>query len=315
MYHAYSKLLPTTLKSAEKLWKAFYGQVTKHAMEYDPMEEVAATMAGVRVVNMNGYDGMKFAVNKRAGEMGQASKTFGSNAVNAQRLKEDAALIAQGLQPEHVPELFDRWQQNRYRIWSETYRDIQNMRKLKYTEKEIKETITGRQPFGKKDIRFLMKGYYNPAKVPNLSYNDITRFSNAVQTMNRKDETDFKMRDFFDRTQLRNLEKKWKYIPLGERDIDFDIPTKQKLKPYLEDTKELIDLKKKQRDDQSFLPSTPLEAPKLDTQISTASRVSPTISGTVDQNTGLTGTETALLSPLEQEIAKRRNQGGIGSLA
>ena len=105
-------------------------------MEYDPMEEVAATMAGVRVVNMNGYDGMKFAVNKRAGEMGQASKTFGSNAVNAQRLKEDAALIAQGLQPEHVPELFDRWQQNRYRIWSETYRDIQNMRKLKYTEKE-----------------------------------------------------------------------------------------------------------------------------------------------------------------------------------
>ena len=73
--------------------------------------------------------------------------------------------------------------------------------------------------------------------------------------------------------------------------------------------------KELEKDDQSFLPSTPLEAPKLDTQISTASRVSPTISGTVDQNTGLTGTETALLSPLEQEIAKRRNQGGIGSLA
>ena len=141
MYHAYSKLLPTTLKSAEKLWKAFYGQVTKHAMEYDPAEEVAATMAGVRVVHMNGYDGMKFAVNKRAGEMGLASKTFGSNAVNAQRLKEDAALIAQGLQPEHVPELFDRWQQNRYRIWSEAYKDIQALRLMNYTETEIREMI------------------------------------------------------------------------------------------------------------------------------------------------------------------------------
>jgi hypothetical protein len=195
------------------------------------------------------------------------------------------------------------------------------MRKLKYTEKEIKETIKGRQPFSKQDIKFLLKGYYNPAKVPNLSYNDITRFSNAVQTMNRKDDTNFRMRDFFDRRQLKNLERKWKYIPLGDRDIDFDIPTKQKIKPYIEDTKELLELKKLQRaeerekGDQSFLPSTPLEAPTLDTQISTASRVSPTISGTVDQNTGLTGNETALLSPFEQEIAKRRNQGGIGSLA
>ena len=218
MYHAYSKLLPTTLKSGEKLWKAFYGQVTKHAMEYDPMEEVAATMAGVRVVNMNGYDGMKFAVNKRAGEMGQASKTFGSNAVNAQRLKEDAALIAQGLQPDHVPKLFDRWQQNRYRIWSETYKDIQNMRKLNYTEKEIKETIKGRQPFSKKDIRYLLKGFYNPAGVPNLSYGDITRFSNAVKTMNRKDDTEFRMNDFFNKSATKRVRKKMEvYSTRGTR--------------------------------------------------------------------------------------------------
>ena len=166
-----------------------------------------------------------------------------------------------------------------------------------------------------------MKGFYNPASVPNLKPNDITRFSNAVNTMNRKDETDFKMKDFFNRKQLKELEKKWKYIPLGERDIDFDIPIKQRKGPYRDIGKELRELKKLQRDeerekdDQSFLPSTPLEAPTLDTQISTASRVSPTISGTVDQNTGLTGNETALLSPFEKEIAKRRNQGGIGSLA
>ena len=57
-----------------------------------------------------------------------------------------------------------------------------------------------------------------------------------------------------------------------------------------------------------------LNAPPVDTEIFTTSRVSPTISGTVDQNTGLTGTESALLSPLEQEIAKKKNQG-IGSLA
>ena len=319
MYHLYSKLFPTTLKSGEKLWKAFYGQVTKHAMEYEPAEEVAATMAGVRVVHMNGYDGMKFAVNKRAGEMGLASKTFGSNAVNAQRLKEDAARIAEGLPAEHVPELFERWQQNRYRIWSETYKDIQNMRTLGYSEKKIKETITGRQPFSKDDIRFLMKGYYNPAKVPNLSYYDVTRFSNAIRTINRKDKTDLKMNDFFNRSQLRGIRNKWKYIPLKERDIDFDIPVDTRLQQYQEDADEWMKLneeqiEEKEKQEQSFLPSTPIGTPNVDTQISTASRVSPTISGTVDQTTGLTGTESALLSPFEKEIAKRQNQG-IGSLA
>ena len=60
--------------------------------------------------------------------------------------------------------------------------------------------------------------------------------------------------------------------------------------------------------------SVPLNAPPIDTEVFTASRVSPTISGTVDQTTGLTGTESAVLSPLEQQIAKKRNQG-IGSLA
>ena len=58
----------------------------------------------------------------------------------------------------------------------------------------------------------------------------------------------------------------------------------------------------------------PINTPPIDTEIFTASRVSPTISGTVDQTTGLTGTESALLSPFEKEIAKRQNQG-IGSLA
>jgi len=65
--------------------------------------------------------------------------------------------------------------------------------------------------------------------------------------------------------------------------------------------------------DQKSSAPIPLNAPPVDTEIFTASRVSPTISGTVDQTTGLTGTQSALLSPFEQQIAKKRNQG-IGSL-
>ena len=319
MYHLYSKLFPTTLKSGEKLWKAFNGQVTKHAVNYDPEEEVAATMAGVRVVKGNGYDGMKFKVNQRAGEMGAASKTFGANAVNAQSLKEDAFKIANGELPTHVPELFERWQQNRYRIWSDTYKDIQNMRKLDYTEKEIKETIKGRQPFSKADIRYLLNGYYNPAKVPNLSYYDVTRFSNAIRTINRKDGTELRMNDFFNKSQLRQIRNKWKYIPLGERDIDFNIPVETRADTFTNEAEKLMEMQEQQveeleKDDQSFVPTAPIGTPELKPENFTASRVYPTNSGTINQTTGLTRNQTALLSPGEQEIARRQNQG-IGSLA
>ena len=84
--------------------------------------------------------------------------------------------------------------------------------------------------------------------------------------------------------------------------------------------KELRELKKLQReelkeiDDQSFVPTAPIGTPELKPENFTASRVYPTNSGTIDQTTGLTRNQTALLSPGEQEIARRQNQG-IGSLA
>ena len=94
------------------------------------------------------------------------------------------------------------------------------------------------------------------------------------------------------------------------------LPTKMKIDPYMDDTKEQIDLKMDQikNKDQSFLPSAPIGTPELNFKNFTASRTSPTFSGNIDQSTGLTGNQRALLSTEEQEIAKRQNQG-IGSLA
>ena len=79
----------------------------------------------------------------------------------------------------------------------------------------------------------------------------------------------------------------------------------------LEQQKKIRDRILEKRSDQKS--SVPIGTPSLDTEIFTASRVYPTNSGTIDQTTGLTRNQTALLSPGEQEIAKRANQG-IGSL-
>ena len=323
MYHAYNKLLPTTLKSAEKLWYSVNGQVSKYAMEYDPMEESAAILAGVRVVNMNGYDGMKFKMNKHKNESVAASSQFYGAAANADLLLREADLIKRGFKPEYIKELFEKYQANNYRIWSEAYKDVQNMRKLEYTEEEIKEALGNgkRPPFNSKDdIKFLMKGYYNPGKVPSWKRKDAGAFYNNLENINRKLEMNLRPSDIYDRSQLKDVIKNWKYIPLGERDIEkfFGLPLKPKLDPYLDRTKELIDIKKKQfknqADDQSFVPTAPIGTPELKPENFTASRVYPTNSGTIDQTTGLTKNQSALLSPMEKEIARRNNQG-IGSLA
>ena len=330
MYHIYSTAFPTTIKSGEKLFRGLMGQVTKHAVEIDPQEESAAILAGVRVVHMDGYKGMKFKVNQLAGDMGRADRTFIRNTVDANKLQGDAALIADGMLPEYIPQKFNEYIENRYRVWSEAYKDVKNLRTLGYTEKEIEETMVDRQPFGsKKNVKLLMRGYFNP---PNDPFKR-AGFENIVDTLNRSNanrnnqegttlKDDYRVKDFLNRSQLKGIARNWKYIPLGLDEAGQEemlrLPTKSKVPLYKEDLQEQIDLKKQQiqeeRDNQSFLPTAPIGTPELNFKNFTASRTSPTFSGNIDQSTGLTGTQTALLSPEEQEIAKRQNQG-IGSLA
>ena len=304
------------------------GQVTKHAVEIDPQEESAAILAGVRVVHMDGYKGMKFKVNQLAGDMGRADRTFIRNTVDANKLQGDAALIADGMLPEYIPQKFNEYIENRYRVWSEAYKDVKNMRTLGYTEKEIEETMVDRQPFGsKKNVKLLMRGYFNP---PNDPFKR-AGFENIVDTLNRSNanrnnqegttlKDDYRVKDFLNRSQLKGISKNWKFIPLGLDEAGQEemlrLPTKMKLGPYMDDTKEQLEKKMDQikNKNQSFLPSAPIGTPELNMENFTASRTSPTFSGNIDQSTGLTGTQTALLSPEEQEIAKRQNQG-IGSLA
>ena len=328
MYHTYSTAFPTTLKSGEKLVKGLMGQVTKHAVEIDPQEEMAAIVAGVRVVHMNGYQGMKFKVNELAREMGRTDKTFISNTVDATKLQEDADLIFKGMPPEYIPRKFNEYIENRYRVWSDAYKDVKNMRKLNYTEKEIEETMVGRQPFGsKKNVKLLMRGYFNPPDSPFKRKG----FENIVDTINRSNKNrnnqegtsfpdDYKVKDFLDNSQLKAISRNWKFIPLGLDEAGQEemlrLPTKMKLGPYMDDTKEQINLKMDQikNKNQSFLPSAPIGTPELNMENLTASRVYPTNSGNVDKATGLTDTQEAVLTPFEKQIAKRQNQG-IGSLA
>ena len=333
LYYIYSKVLPTTLKSGEKIFRAFNGQVNKSGIEYDPMTEVAATLAGFRMLDIDGFKGMKYKVGKIGAELANARKVFINRSINPQALMNDFQRVQDGLTPIGINSEFNNYQKNRYRIWSDAYRDIENLRKLNYTEAQIREMIMGRRTFSKNEVNILMLGRYQPAQVPKINFLNENGFTAQIKELNRGMGTFYTPNQFYNSVDLYNIKNEWLNIPLGldpeavaqEIGVPFDI-RKQEIKEDVGVYKDIIEQQKKENEERykkmregfqenikNQKSSVPIGTPPLDTEIFTASRVYPTNSGTVDQTTGLTRNQTALLSPGEQEIAKRANQG-IGSL-
>ena len=337
MYYIYSKVLPTTLKSGEKIYRAFKGQINKSAIEYDPEKEVAATLAGFRMLTLDPYKGMKYKVGAIGGELSNARKVFINRSIAANTLMDDFARIAEGDAPVNINSEFQNYQKNRYRIWSEAYKDIQALRMMNFTEAQIREMIEGRRTFSKPEVNNLLLGRYTPAKVPEIDFLKNNGFSAQIKQINRELGTAYSPQEFYNRADLQEIYNIWNNAQLGkgldEIEEELGVPINVRQRELMEDIEErrdiiieqqkkdrerLLEQQKKIRDrilekrsDQKS--SVPIGTPPLDTEIFTASRVYPTNSGTVDQTTGLTRNQTALLSPGEQEIAKRSNQG-IGSL-
>ncbi len=337
LYHLYSKLLPTTLKSGEKIWRAFEGQISKSAVEFDAMDEVAATIAGFRMGEIDAYKSMKYKVGQISGELSAARSIFINRSIAANSMMQDFGNIEQGLPPKNINTNFNHYQKNRYRIWSETYKDIEALRKIGYAEYQIIDMLEGRRAFSSKEIKMLMLGRFEPAKVPKIDLMNKNGFSSQIKNINKEKGTYYTPNQFYNKGELNEIYNAWRAVPLGmdttliekEIKVPFDIRGKeieedvidygetikdqdQRMKEQIQEEAEGYE--KSIKDQQSKV-TAPIGTPPLETEIFTASRVYPTISGSeVNQASGLTGTEEALLDPMEKLIAQRQNQG-LGSLS
>ena len=159
-----------------------------------------------------------------------------------------------------------------------------------------------------------MIGLFEPENVP--SFKKDTALGNGIKQINRELGTNYTYRDFVDKNALNDIRKKYKNIPLGLQDADrqqyFEMPTDIKLDEIREPRLEEKDIRlEEQENNQSQLikPQTPAAAniPMPDATITAG------MTANIDPTSGLTRTETALLSPEEQVIAQNR-RGGIGSL-
>jgi len=301
MYHAYRKATPTTIRSAEEISQALGKDLSKSAIKRDLFDTVLKVFTGFSITKQDPYTSMRFKLGTYSGLLSDARSAFTRDVNNASKLQNDARLIKNGLEAETIATEFDKLQSNNYRVLSEVYKDVQALRILNFTEREIRDLLKGRRALSNKDVNLVMSGIYNPENLPNFKKD--SALMNTIKNINRELETDYKINDFVNRQKLIEIRNKYRNIPLGlsEEDRKEFLESTMERKMNIKDKKieERFDLQESQ--DQSSLPQ-PVKpaAPFLpDPEIANmfASKIDPT--------SGLTQTESALLSPEEQIIAKR----------
>jgi len=312
--HGFSKISPTTIISGIRIGDAMSGDLTKSGVKRDLYDEVLKLITGFGIGKADPYQSMRFKLGKYSGEISSAKGAFTGDTVNAGKLQSDSRLIARGLPPQNINIEYERLQSNNYRILSEVYKDVQALRELKFTEKEIKDLLSGRRALSKRDVSSVIIGLFQPENVP--SFKKDTALGNGIKQINRELGTEYTYRNFVDKNALNDIRKKYKNIPLGLDDADrqqyFEMPDDAKFEkirePRLEEKFRKLE---EQQGNQSQLikPQTPAAAniPMPDATMTAG------MTANINPTTGLTRTETALLSPEEQVITQNR-RGGLGSL-
>ena len=300
MYHTYKKITPTTLRSAEEIMQAVGGDLSKSGIKRDLFDTVAKIFTGFSVQKQDPYQAMRFKVGGYAGDIQNARQAFTNDIVNAQKLQNDLRLIERGLPGETFPNEYRTLQSNNYRILSEVYKDVQALRTLNFTEKEIKDLLSGRRALSKKDVSNVLVGTYTPENIPNFKKDSAVR--NAIKNINRELGTNYSVSDFINKQELNKIRRSYLNVPLGLSNAELEEYLKSTperkfeiKEPKIEERFETIE--DQQSKVQPQVPAAPfLPDPQIANMFAQA----------VDPISGLTRTESALLSnPLDREIAKR----------
>jgi hypothetical protein len=261
---------------------------------------VLKVMTGFSITKQDPYTSMRFKLGSYSGMLADARGAFTRDINNATKLQRDARLIANGVEAETIATEYDKLQSNNYRVLSEVYKDVQALRILNFTEREIRDLLSGRRALSSRDVNMIMLGTYNPENLPNFKKD--SAIQNTIKNINRELDTNFNINDFVNRQKLNSIRSKYKAIPLGLSEEERE----NFLRSTIDRKIDVLDEKIDERDilidsqEQSKVQPVKPAAPFLpDPQIANM------FAANIDPTSGLTQTESALLSPEEQIIAKR----------
>jgi hypothetical protein len=306
--HIYNKVVPTTLLSTEKIVQGTMGRVSPSAVKFDPVREVLALVLGIRIQKADPKKSFEYQNSMLAKGRGEARSRFLKNALNADKLMID---------PTNVQKEFDNYLNNDYREWSKTYDRIQSLRVIGFNDVEIMGMLGyqsgmkgGRRAYSKKEIKYLMQGYYIPREAPTAAENKISGFKSTVDRINQELGTKYTLFELLNPVELEATRRKYTLLPLKikegeERERLGDIPVSQRMKEMPPET---VPIKPEPivPDTQTTAPGPQSAAPMPDQNLlASTNNFGQKFNLQGLTPSGLTRTEEAFLSPTEKLIAQR----------
>ena len=183
---------------------------------------------------------------------------------------------------------------------------MQALRTLNFTEAEIRELLRGRRALSDKDVNMVMIGIFNPENIPNFKKDSAIR--NTIKNINRELETNYTVDDFVNRKKLFDIKNSYTSVPLGlseeEREQYLKTLPRTKVeeivKPRGKEQKKLFESQK-----ENIIKSEPQSNIKPAAPFLPDPQIANMFAANINPTTGLTQTESALLSPEEQIIRQR----------
>ena len=316
--HLLLDINPATIKNAKQVMEAFEGELSPSGKELNTTNQITKMVLGLSLDKQNPVEGITFQIGQFTGRIKQANDDFRRDILDSQKLIEDPFLLTNE---------FENFQANRYRELTRVYDMVMFLKDgLKMTDAEIRMHFKARGGFGAQTINMILNGKFDAANLPSIDFTSL--LPKKLKTINRTDKwknNPLKLSDIYDREELMNIKNKWMRVPLGLSDAQLEeyfitgedprvkepakefklIPDKEiGIPPKTSDKKEPIWKRaiKILPGDQSNLP---INTPPVSEEVVKTTA----LPSNINQNTGLTHVEEALLS--NEEKAMRLRQRGM----
>ena len=305
--HIILDINPATIKNAKQVMDAAEGALSPSGKELNTANQITKMVLGLGLEEQDPMGGITFQVGEFTGRIIDTNDDFRRDTRDAQKLIENPFLLT---------DEFENLQANRYRELNRVYDFVTFLKDdLGLSRYEIIREFKARGGFGTRTINMILNGKFNAANLPPTEITSM--YPKILKRINRTDKwknNPLKLKDIYNRQDLFKIRNKWNRVPLGLNDAQLEEYFMTGEDPRLKDTEEIkieptsMVLPQETKTQvsgirtipniQTPLPPTPGVNPEL------VAQATPEIS-----QTGLTHTETALLS--NEEKAMRLRQRGM----
>jgi hypothetical protein len=300
--HLIDAINPTTFKNVSKVFKAAEGDLTKAGDKYNTTNELLKLFLGLGAKKENPKNSITYVINDFTGRITDADRDFKRDTTNPQKIIEDPFLL---------PKEFNDLQMNKYREYSRAYEFVKFLQEdLKLSRYEIVKELRNRRGFSKVTINMLLSGKFNATNLPPLEVTSIyPKMLERIKKNNPEKYGDLKLTDIFDRSELIGIKNKWMRVPLGLTNdqlehwfLTGEILEKEPIK--VEPQSSIIPEEKTTQVSEAI--TIPNNVPVETANVSQEVVKTAALPNNINQDTGLTATEEALLSNTEKALRRKQ---------